>query len=373
MIIGVPKEIKPNENRVGLIPASVHEFVSNGHEVLIERSAGEGSGISDEEFEKEGARLVDSAREIFDNAEMIIKVKEPQPVEIEMLKEGQILYTYLHLAPDKEQTLGLIKKKVVAIAYETIEVNGKLPLLEPMSEVAGKMASIMAAYYLAKPYGGRGVLAGGVTGVHSAKFVILGGGTAGLNAAKVASGMGASVSVLDINAERLRYLEDVLPANCQMIMSNKVNIEQEIVDADAVIGTVLIPGARTPRLVTRSMLSLLKKGTVLVDVSIDQGGCFETSHPTTHQDPVFSVDGILHYCVANMPGAYARTSTFALVNATTPYGVLIANMGWKRAASECDAVAKGVNVAYGKVTCRPVAEAHGLEYTPIEEVLKSAP
>ncbi len=373
MIIGVPKEIKPNENRVGLIPASVHEFVANGHEVIIEKNAGVGSGISDEEYVKEGAKIVDNAKEVFDRAEMIVKVKEPQPVEIEMLHEGQILYTYLHLAPDREQTLGLMKKNVVAIAYETIEVNGKLPLLEPMSEVAGKMASIMAAYYLAKPYGGRGVLAGGVTGVHSAKFVVLGGGTAGLNAAKVASGMGASVSVLDINAERLRYLEDVLPANCQMIMSNKVNIEEEIKDADAVIGTVLIPGARTPKLITRDMLKILRKGTVLVDVSIDQGGCFETSHPTTHQDPVFEVDGILHYCVANMPGAYARTSTFALVNATTPYGVLIANLGWKEAARQCESIAKGVNVAYGKITCKPVAEAHGLEYTPLEEVLKSAP
>ena len=369
MIIGVPKEIKPNENRVGLIPAGVHEFVKNGHEVLVEKKAGVGSGISDEEYIKEGARIVESAKDIFESAEMIIKVKEPQAVEIDMLKKDQILYTYLHLAPDKPQTLGLMEKGVVAIAYETIEIEGKLPLLEPMSEVAGKMSAIMAAYYLAKPYGGKGVLSGGVTGVHSAKFVILGGGTAGLNAAKVASGMGANVCVFDINIERMRYLEDVLPKNCQMIMSNKVNIEQEIKNADAVIGTVLIPGAKAPHLITKDMLKFMKKGTVLVDVSIDQGGCFETSHPTTHQDPVFEVDGILHYCVANMPGAYARTSTFALINATMPFGLLIANLGWKKAALEHNCIAKGINVVDGKVTCKPVAEAHNLEYTPIETLL----
>jgi len=369
MIIGVPKEIKPNENRVGLIPAGVHEFVKNGHEVLVEKNAGIGSGISDDEYVKEGARIVETAKDVFKSAEMIIKVKEPQAVEIDMLKKDQILYTYLHLAPDKPQTLGLMKKGVVAIAYETIEVDGKLPLLEPMSEVAGKMSAIMAAYYLAKPYGGKGVLAGGVTGVHSAKFVILGGGTAGLNAAKVASGMGANVCVFDINIERMRYLEDILPKNCQMIMSNKVNIVQEIKDADAVIGTVLIPGAKAPHLITKDMLKFMRQGTVLVDVSIDQGGCFETSHPTTHQDPVFEVDGILHYCVANMPGAYARTSTFALINATMPFGLLIANLGWKKAAQEHDCIAKGINVVDGKVTCKPVADAHNLEYTPIENIL----
>ncbi len=370
MIIGVPKEIKTNENRVGLIPAGVHELVRNGHKVIVEKSAGIGSGIDDSEYIKEGAIIVDKAKDIFDSAEMIIKVKEPQPIEIDMLNKDQILYTYLHLAPDKEQTLGLIKKGVVAIAYETIEVGGKLPLLEPMSEVAGKMSSIMAAYHLAKPYGGKGVLAGGVTGVHSAKFVVLGGGTAGLNAAKVASGMGANVYIFDINIERMRYLEDVLPKNCQMIMSNKVNIEKEIQDADAIIGTVLIPGAKAPHLITKDMLKHMKKGTVLVDVSIDQGGCFETSHPTTHQDPVFEVDGILHYCVANMPGAYARTSTFALTNATMPFGFLIANLGWKNAAKEHKCIAKGINVVNGKITCKPVAEAHSMEYTPIENIIK---
>ncbi len=370
MIVGVPKEIKPNENRVGITPAGVMEFVHHGHSVIIEKNAGVGSGIEDKDYEEAGATIVDSAKEVFDNAEMIMKVKEPQPVEIEMIKEGQIIYTYLHLAPDKEQTLGLMNKKAVAIAYETIEVDGKLPLLEPMSEVAGKMSAIMAAYYLAKPYGGRGVLAGGVTGVHSAKFVVLGGGTAGLNAAKVASGMGASVSVLDINAERLRYLEDVLPKNCQMIMSNKFAISEEIRDADAVIGTVLIPGARTPRLITKDMLKTMKKGAVIVDVSIDQGGCVETSRPTTHHDPVYEVDGILHYCVANMPGAYARTSTFALTNATLKYGLLIADLGWKEAAKKYEPIKKGLNVVLGKITCKPVAEAHGLEYTNPDTLLK---
>jgi alanine dehydrogenase len=369
MIIGVPKEIKPNENRVGLIPGAVHEFVKNGHRVIVEKNAGIGSGIEDSEYVKEGAVVVDSAKNIFDEAEMIVKVKEPQPQEIDMLKEGQILYTYLHLAPDYKQTAGLLKKKVIAIAYETIEVDGKLPLLEPMSEVAGKMSSIMAAYHLAKPYGGRGMLAGGVTGVHSAKFVILGGGTAGLNAAKVASGMGASVFVFDINIERLRYLEDVLPKNCQMIMSNKVNIEKEIIDADAVIGTVLIPGAKAPHLITKDMLKNMQNGSVLVDVSIDQGGCFETSHPTTHQNPVFEVDGVLHYCVANMPGAYARTSTFALNNATLPFGLIIANLGWREAAKQYESIAKGINTLNGSLTCKPVAEAHNIEYTPIEKFL----
>ncbi|WP_025209427.1 alanine dehydrogenase [Hippea sp. KM1] len=370
MIIGVPKEIKPNENRVGLTPSAVAEFVHHGHEVLVQRGAGEGSGISDGEFIAAGARIVDKAEDVFEAAQMIIKVKEPQQKEIEMLREGQIIYTYLHLAPDRPQTLGLMEKGVVAIAYETIEVDGKLPLLEPMSEVAGKMASIMAAYYLAKPYGGRGVLAGGVTGVHSAKFVIIGGGTAGLNAAKVAAGMGASVYVLDINAERLRYLEDVLPKNCQMIMSNRMNIEEEIKDADAVIGTVLIPGAKTPKLIRYDMLKTMKRGAVIVDVSIDQGGCVETSRPTTHQDPVFEVEGVLHYCVANMPGAYARTSTFALVNATLPFGLIIADLGWREAARRYIPIAKGINVAYGKITCKPVAEAHGLEFVSVDKLLQ---
>ncbi|MBZ4643981.1 MAG: ald [Deferribacteraceae bacterium] len=370
MIIGVPKEIKNNENRVSMTPAGVHQFIAAGHEVIIQKNAGIGSGISDEEYIKEGAKIMDTAKEIFDNAEMIIKVKEPQPAEIEMLKEGQILYTYLHLAPDKPQTLGLLNKKVVGIAYETIEVNRKLPLLEPMSEVAGKMASMMAAHFLAKPYGGRGMLAGGVAGTHSAKFVILGGGTAGINAAKIAAGLGAKVVVMDINLERMRYLEDVLPKNCETIMSNRYNIMNEIKGADAVIGTVLIPGAKAPHLITRDMLKLMQPGSVIVDVSIDQGGCVETSRPTTHQDPVYVVDGIIHYCVANMPGAYARTSTFALTNATLPFGLEIANKGWKKAAIDNPAIFKGVNVYDGHITIKPVAEAHGLPYTDLSLLIQ---
>lgn len=365
MIIGVPKEIKNNENRVSMTPAGVRQFVENGHEVLVQKGAGLGSGISDEEYIKEGAKILDTAKEIFDNSEMIVKVKEPQESEIEMLKEGQILYAYLHLAPDKSQTLGLLNKKVVGIAYETIEVNKKLPLLEPMSEIAGKMASMVAAHYLAKPYGGRGVLPGGVAGTHTTKFVILGGGTAGINAAKIAAGLGANVVIFDINLERMRYLEDVLPKNCKTLMSNRYNIINEIKDADAVIGTVLIPGARAPHLITRDMLKLMQPGAVIVDVSIDQGGCVETSRPTTHQDPVYEVDGIIHYCVSNMPGAYARTSTFALTNATLPFGLEIANKGWKKAAIENPAIYKGINVYNGQVTCKPVAEAHNLEYTEL--------
>lgn len=370
MIIGVPKEIKNNENRVSMTPAGVHQFVANGHEVLVQKGAGLGSGISDEEYIKEGAKILHTAKEIFDNSEMIVKVKEPQASEIEMLKEGQILYTYLHLAPDKPQTIGLLNKKVVGIAYETIEVNKKLPLLEPMSEVAGKMAPMMAAHFLAKPYGGRGVLSGGVAGTHTSKFVVLGGGTAGINAAKIAAGLGANVVIMDINLERMRYLEDVLPKNCKTLMSNRYNIINEIKDADAVIGTVLIPGAKAPHLITRDMLKLMQPGAVIVDVSIDQGGCVETSKPTTHEDPVYEVDGIIHYCVANMPGAYARTSTFALTNATLPFGLEIANKGWKKAALENPGIYKGVNVYNGQVTCKPVAEAHDLDYTELSLLIQ---
>jgi alanine dehydrogenase len=369
MIIGVPKEIKSDENRISMTPAGVHQFIENGHEIIIEKGAGIGSGISDAELKQEGAKMLDSAREIFKNAEMIIKVKEPQPIELEMLQEDQILYTYLHLAPARDITTGLNKNKVVGIAYETIEVDKKLPLLEPMSEIAGKMSSIMGAYYSAKPYGGRGMLAGGVAGVHSAKFLIIGGGTAGINAAKIAAGLGARVVVMDVNLERMRYLEDVLPKNCETIMSDKVNLEKELVDADVIIGTVLIPGAKTPKLISRGMLKNMTPGAVIVDVSIDQGGCAETSRPTTHADPVYIINEIVHYCVANMPGAYARSSTFALTNATIPFGIEIANKGWRQAAKENAAIAKGINTACGHVTYGPVAEANNLPYKPLEEVL----
>jgi alanine dehydrogenase len=369
MVIGIPKEIKDNENRVGLTPACVHEFVKQGHIVLLEKGAGQGSGFSDDEFVQEGATLAAQARDVYHEAEMIIKVKEPLAGELKLLHEGQILYTYLHLASDNALTGELLAKKVIGIAYETIEANGKLVCLEPMSEIAGKIAAMMGAYYLAKPYGGKGILAGGVAGVHSANFVILGGGTAGINAAKIAAGLGARVMIMDINLDRMRYLEDVLPLNCETIMSNKINLEKEVAEADVIIGTVLIPGAKTPKLITRELLKRMKPGTVIVDVSVDQGGCCETSRPTTHAQPVFTVDGIVHYCVANMPGAYPRSSTFALTNATLPFGLKLANAGWQQAVMTSPALAKGVNVALGKITYGPVAEAHGLTYTPLTELI----
>jgi alanine dehydrogenase len=369
MIIGVPREIKPDENRVSITPAGVHEFVKRGHRVLVEQNAGTGSGFSDAEYVREGAVIINSVRDLFRDAEMIIKVKEPQPSELDLFRKGQVLYTYLHLAPDKELTACLVEKQVIAIAYETIEVDHKLVCLEPMSEIAGKMAAIMGAFYLARPHGGKGILAGGVAGVHSANYLILGGGTAGINAAKVAAGLGARVVVMDINLERMRYLEDVLPKNCEMIMSNKVNIEMELPAADVVIGSVLIPGARAPKLVTREMLGMMAPRTVLIDISIDQGGCFESSHPTTHSSPVFEFDGIIHYCVANMPGAYPRSSTFALTNATLPFGLEIADLGWKAAARGNAAIALGINTADGLVTHRAVAETHDLPYRPIIEHL----
>ena len=369
MIISIPKEIKIDENRVGMTPAGVNEFVKMGHRVLIEKNAGIGSGFQDSEYEIAGAEIAKSTSDIFENAEMIIKVKEPQPHEIEMLRKGQILYTFLHLAPDRKLTESLLNKKIIGIAYETIEADGTLVCLEPMSEIAGNISAIMGAYYLAKPYGGKGILAGGVTGVHSAHFLIIGGGTAGLNAAKVAAGMGARVVVLDIDVERMRYLEDVLPKNCEMIMSNKTSIEYEIAKADVIIGSVLIPGAKTPKLITKDMLKLIKPGSVIVDVSIDQGGCVETARPTTHTDPVYEVKGILHYCVANMPGAYPRTSTFALTNATLPYGLLIANDGWKKAAHHCKPIARGINIVEGKVTCKPVADAFGMPCKVLSDLI----
>jgi len=369
MIIGVPKEIKIDENRVSMTPAGANEFVKMGHRVLIERNAGIGSGFQDSEYEMAGAEVANGASDIFDNAQMIIKVKEPQPNEIEMLCDGQILYTFLHLAPDRELTKGLLNKKIVGIAYETIEAGGKLVCLEPMSEIAGKISAIMGTYYLAKPYGGNGILAGGVAGVHSANFLIIGGGTAGLNAAKVAAGLGARVVVLDIDLERMRYLEDVLPKNCEMVMSNKTSIEYEIANTDVIIGSVLIPGAKTPKLITKDMLKLIKPGSVIVDVSIDQGGCVETARPTTHSHPVYEINGIVHYCVANMPGAYPRTSTFALTNATLPYGLLIANDGWKKAARQCKPIAQGINIVEGKVTCKPVAEAFEMQCISLSDLL----
>ena len=370
MIIGVPKEIKNNEFRVGMTPGGAREFVAHGHTVLIEKAAGDGSSFTDVEYASAGAELVATAEEVFARADMVVKVKEPQPVEIARLRPGQILYTYLHLAPDYEQTAGLIASGAVCIAYETVELpNRTLPLLAPMSEVAGRMAAQVGATYLQKPFGGRGVLMGGTPGVAPAQVVVLGGGVVGTNAAYVAMGMGAHVTVMDVNIDRLRYLDDIWGTRIRTLYSSKHNIEEAVYAADLVIGSVLLPGAKTPWLVTKDMLPKMKKGSVVVDVSVDQGGCIETTHATTHADPTYFVDGVLHYGVANMPGAVPNTSTLALTNATLRYGLAIADMGWKNAVLNDAALAKGVNVFDGKVTYEKVAQAHGLEFVPLESLL----
>ena len=370
MIIGVPKEIKNNEFRVGLTPGSVREFVRAGHAVLVEQSAGVGSSFPDDQYVAAGAEIVATADEVFARAEMIVKVKEPQAVEIARLRPGQILYTYLHLAPDLAQTEGLVKSGAVCIAYETVELpNGTLPLLAPMSEVAGRMASVVGAEYLQKPRGGRGVLIGGVPGVLPANVVILGAGVVGINALYMAVGMGANATVMDVNLDRLRYIDDLWGNRVRTLYSNSQNIEDAVYAADLVIGAVLLPGARTPWLVTKDMLPNMKPGSVVVDVSVDQGGCIETTKATTHADPTYFVDGVLHYGVANMPGAVPNTSTLALNNATLRYGLALANKGWKQAVADDAALAKGVNVLDGKITYKPVADAHGMAYTPLEGLL----
>ncbi len=370
MIIGIPAEIKNNEFRVGMTPGGVAEYVAHGHHVLVEKGAGVGSSFADDRFVAAGAEMVDTADEVFARAEMIIKVKEPQAVEIEKLRPGQILYAFLHLAPDLPQTEGLVASGAVCIAYETVESPDRfLPLLAPMSEVAGRMAAQVGAAYLQKPNGGRGALMGGVAGVPPANVVVLGAGVVGFNAAYVAKGMGAHVTVLDVNIDRLRYIEDVWGNTIRTLYSNRHNIDDMIREADLIIGAVLLPGAKTPWLVTRDMLSTMKKGAVVVDVSVDQGGCIETTHPTTHADPTFVVDDVLHYGVANMPGAVPVTSTQALTNATLRYGLAIADKGWMRAVLDDPALAKGVNVLEGAITYKPVAEAHDMAYTPLEEVI----
>jgi len=370
VIIGVPREIKNNEFRVAMTPAGVREFVTHGHAVLVERSAGVGSSFEDAEYAAAGGMIVDAAAEVFAKADMITKVKEPQPAEIAMLRPGQILYTYLHLAPDFAQTQGLVGSGAVCIAYETVELpNGTLPLLAPMSEVAGRMATQVGAEYLLKPMGGRGMLMGGVPGVLPANVVVLGAGVVGLNAAYVAVGMGAHTTVLDVNLDRLRYIDDLWGNRIRTVYSLRANVEDAVYQADLVVGAVLLAGARAPWLVTRDMLPNMKKGSVVVDVSVDQGGCIETTHPTTHDAPTFVVDGVLHYGVANMPGAVPNTSTLALTNATLRYGLAIAAKGWKQAVADDAALAKGVNVLDGKITYEPVAEAHGLDYTPLDSLL----
>ncbi|MBL8349328.1 MAG: alanine dehydrogenase [Burkholderiaceae bacterium] len=370
MRIAVPKEIKNNEFRVGLTPASVRELVARGHEVWVQAGAGAAIGLGDDLYRAAGAQIAADAAEAFACGEMIVKVKEPQPAEIAMLREGQILYTYLHLAPDPAQTAGLIRSGAVCIAYETVTgAGGGLPLLAPMSEVAGRMAVQAGATHLEKSHGGMGVLLGGVPGVAPAQVVILGAGVVGTNALQMAVGLGARVTVIDRNVDRLRQLDLVFGNRIATEFSTAHNVEAAVLAADLVIGGVLVPGAAAPRLVTREMVSRMKPGAVVVDVAIDQGGCFETSRPTTHAEPTFVVDGVVHYCVANMPGAVARTSTFALNHATIGHAVALADHGWRDAMRADPHLRAGLNVALGQVTCEPVAQAHGLAYVPAEPLI----
>ena len=371
MLIGCPTEIKNQEYRVGITPAAAHEAVAHGHQVIIQKGAGTGAGFPDAEYIEAGAEIVDTAAEIFELAEMVVKVKEPQAVERKQLREGQILFTYLHLAPDPEQTKDLLESGVTAIAYETVtDRNGALPLLAPMSEVAGRLAPQVGSWTLQKANGGRGVLMGGVPGVAPAKVVVLGGGVVGTHAAKIAAGMGADVTVLDLSLPRMRYLDDVFGGDFKTLYASKGNTAEMVAGADMVIGAVLIPGAAAPKLVTREMLKTMKPGAVLVDVAIDQGGCFETSHATTHDDPIYEVDGIMHYCVANMPGAVARTSTQALGNATMPFMIALANKGWRKACEDDPHLLDGLNTHKGHLTYAAVGEALGIETISPEEALK---
>lgn len=370
MIVGILKEIKVAEKRVSMTPGGVITMVQNGHKVLVEKNAGVGAGYQDSDYVDAGATIVDTPAEIYKQSDMVMHVKEPQPSEYDMIREDQIVFTYLHLAADEQQTRALIDSKSVAIAYETIEKdNGSLPLLLPMSEVAGRMATQEAAKYLEMPQGGMGVLLGGVTGVEPATVVVIGGGIVGLNAAKMACGLGAKVYILDTNLERLAYLDDVMPANCFPVMSNAAVLKELVLKADVVIGAVLVAGAKAPKLLTREMIKEMKDGSVVVDVAIDQGGCFETSKATTHDEPCYTIDGVIHYCVANMPGAVAKTSTMALTNATLPYAVQIANKGWKKAMQDNKEIKLGANVIKGHVTYQAVAEAFDLDYSPVERFL----
>ena len=370
MKIGVPKEIKTNENRVALVPAGAEALVGSGHSVMIEKGAGEGSGFLDSAYTSVGATVGADADTVWREADMIMKVKEPVKVEWPRIKKGQVIFTYFHFAADKELTLAHIKSGAICVAYETVELPSKeLPLLTPMSEVAGRMAVQEGAKYLEKLYGGRGVLLGGVPGVAPGKVVILGGGIVGINAAKMAAGLGAKVTVLDLSLERLRYLSDVMPANVTLIYSNRHNILEQISTADLVVGAVLIHGAVAPRLIRREDLKTMQPGAVIVDVAIDQGGCVETIKATTHENPTYVVDGIIHYGVANMPGGVPRTSTLALTNATFPYAIQLANKGWKQALKENPALKKGLNIVDGKVTYPAVAEAFGLPFTPPDSYL----
>lgn len=368
MIVGVPKEIKDRENRVSTTPAGVAEFVLRGHTVIVERGAGAGSGFSDEEYELAGAQLLDSHAAVFEAAEMIVKVKEPIEPEYPLLRSGQVLFTYLHLAADEKQTRALVESGVQAVAYETVQLgSGPLPLLTPMSEVAGRMSAQVGAHYLERTQGGGGLLLGGVAGVPGANVVVIGGGVVGTNAAQIALGMGANVTIVDRSIERLRFLDQVLHGRLHTLASNQSNIAAAVRDADLVIGGVLLPGAKAPKLVTAAMVSTMRPGSVMVDVAIDQGGCFETSKPTSHSDPTYLVDGVVHYCVTNMPGAVPRTSTLALSNVTLPYALELAEHGLLAAARRDAALAKGINVLNGRITYLAVAEAFGLPYTPWDD------
>ncbi|MDX9883820.1 MAG: alanine dehydrogenase [Prolixibacteraceae bacterium] len=370
MIIGVPKEIKNNENRIALTPAGAAELVKRGHDVYVQASGGMGSGFTDEDYIHAGAKILPSIDEVYAVAEMVIKVKEPIEQEYKLIKKGQILYTYFHFASSESLTNAMIGNGSVCLAYETVELADRsLPLLIPMSEVAGRMSVQEGAKYLEKTYGGYGVLLGGVPGVPPAKVLIIGGGIVGTEAAKMAAGLGADVTIMDVSLKRLRYLDDIMPANVKTMMSNEYNIREMVRTHDVIVGAVLIPGAKAPKLVTRDMLPTMKPGTVMVDVAVDQGGCFETTVPTTHDHPTFVVDHVIHYCVANMPGAVPRTSTLALTNATLHYAIQLAGKGWKQACREDEALRKGLNVVDGKVVYKGVSEAFNLPYVEVEKVL----
>jgi alanine dehydrogenase len=370
MIIGVPKEIKNNENRIALTPAGAAELVKRGHEVYVQANGGMGSGFPDEDYIAAGATMLPSIEDVYDIAEMIIKVKEPIKPEYKLIKKDQILYTYFHFASSEPLTRAMIKNESVCLAYETVELADRsLPLLVPMSEVAGRMSVQEGAKYLEKTFGGYGVLLGGVPGVLPANVLIIGGGIVGTEAAKMAAGLGADVTIMDVSLKRLRYLDDIMPPNVKTMMSNEYNIREMVKTNDVIIGAVLIPGAKAPRLITKDMLKTMRPGTVLVDVAVDQGGCFETTKATTHADPTFVIDDVLHYCVANMPGAVPRTSTIALTNATLPYAIQIADKGWKQACIDSEPLRKGLNVVNGKVVYAGVAEAFNLPYQKVETVL----
>ena len=368
MKVGIPKEIKNNENRVGMTPAGVHELVKHGHTVYVQHTAGEGSGFADEQYTKVGAKVLPTIEDVYAQSDMIVKVKEPIEPEYKLIRKGQVVFTYFHFACDRPLTDAMLKSGAICIAYETVQkADHSLPLLAPMSEVAGRMAAQNGAYYLQKTKGGKGKLMAGVPGVKPAKVLVLGGGTVGEAAARIAAGMGADVTITDISIPRLRQLSIELPTNVHTLYSSEHNIKNELHDVDVVIGSVLVPGDKTPKLITRHMLKLMEPGTVLVDVAIDQGGCFETSHPTTHSDPVYTIDGIVHYAVANIPGAVPNTSTTALTNATLSYAVALADKGWKKAVTDDPALAKGVNMVDGKVTFEAVARVWNLPYTPLSE------